>query len=1180
MPRHSIYVCVRWGVFLSAIALAACGGGGGTTVPDAPPPLSSTFKVHYHRALGDYTGWTVQTTAGAMETTAAAGTPDGFGAVYSLTLTSGATSLAFSIKNGATTDGAGALSVDVSGSTREAWVISGWAEAITRALPALPSASQVAVYYLRADTSYSGWGLHLWGDQVNNTVWGAPLQPAGTDTELGLGFLIDIKTGAAPGNCKPGNICLIVHKGDTKDPGPDMTFDPKLLGNIVFLLTGSADITSVPRRVGDVGIAGVGAHLVAHDTLAWCLGRDMNGFCVGDATLTSAELRYSPTAGITASGKVISGGTVIALTPRPSGLTPAQLLLAPYLAGASVYDIAPADQPALADAIKGQMVAVARKANGDAGKATQVNTALYLDENYDYEGPLGVAFAAGAPTVRVWAPTAQSMKLHVFDGGMTEIAGSPFVMTAGAKGLWEHAGDASWAGDYYRFQLSVYHPVTGKIEDLTVTDPYSVNLSPNGLYSQIVDLNDAALKPPGWDAMVKPPLAAPEDIVVYESHIRDFSVSDATTPVDRRGKYLGFVTEASATQSNGLKHLQALAAAGLTHVHVLPAFDFATVDEVAANRVDIDQPFSALCAKNSAVPAALCGQFTTQTIRQAMATFAGDSDQQQAIAGYVRGLDSFNWGYDPFHYGAPEGSYASTADGTTKILEFRRMVQGINAVGLRTVMDVVYNHTNASGIAEKSVLDKLVPNYYHRLDPDTGFVLSSSCCANTASEHRMMERLIIDTVVQWARAYKIDGFRFDLMGLHMKSNMLNVQAALAGLTPATDGVDGTKIYVYGEGWDMGELASNARGVNANQANMAGTGIGTFNDRLRDGIRGGGPFDHGADLRINQGFASGLYYDPNELSSATATTKDKLANAADLIKIGMAGSLLDFKLVNSAGSTVKAGAIGYGGQGAGYTQDPQESINYSAAHDNQDLWDIVQYKMPTGSTTADRVRAHNISLDVVLLGQGVPFIHMGDDMLRSKSMDGNSYDSGDWFNLVDWSGQTTAWKTGLPQQGDNGSSWNAIRAIYMDATAKPGPANIAAAAAHFQEMLRIRFSSPLFRLRTKADVLTRVDFLNTGPSQVPGVIVMTIADGTCAGADLDPARDGIVVVVNADKASHTMAVPGADGATLHAVQQASADAVVKTSSVAGNQLTVPARTTAVFDVPQSGNRGGGPPCNTR
>jgi pullulanase-type alpha-1,6-glucosidase len=651
-------------------------------------------------------------------------------------------------------------------------------------------------------------------------------------------------------------------------------------------------------------------------------------------------------------------------------------------------------------------------------------------------------------------------------------------------------------------------------------------------------------------------------------------------PVDRRGKYLGFVTEPSATQSDGLKHLGALAAAGMTHIHLLPAFDFATVDEVAANRVDIDQPFSVLCTKNTSVPAALCSQFPTQTIRRAMATFPGDSNQQQAIADYVRGLDSFNWGYDPFHYGAPEGSYASTADGTTKIVELRRMVQGINAVGLRTIMDVVYNHTNASGIGDKSVLDKLVPNYYHRLDPDTGFVLSSSCCANTASEHRMMERLIIDTVVRWARDYKVDGFRFDLMGLHMKAQMQHVAEALAALTPQADGVDGSKIYVYGEGWDMGELVRNARGVNANQANMAGTGIGTFNDRLRDGIRGGGPFDNGADLRANQGFASGLFYDPNELSSATPANKDKINQAGDLIKIGMAGSLADFRIMNAAGTTLKAAAIGYGGQGAGYTKDPQESINYAAAHDNQDLWDIIQYKMPTGTSTADRVRAHNLSLDVVLVGEGVPFIHMGDDLLRSKSMDGNSYDSGDWFNLIDWSGQSTAWKTGLPQQGNNGSSWTTITAIFMDAAAKPGPSNIAAASAHFQEMLRIRGSSPLFRLRTQADVMSRVDFLNSGPTQVPGVIVMTIADGTCAGADLDPTRDGIVVVVNADKASHTMTVTGADGATLHAIQQASADTVVKTSSVAGNQLTVPARTTAVFEVPQSGGRTGGPPCNTR
>src|SRR5262249_53874954 len=222
----------------------------------------------------------------------------------------------------------------------------------------------------------------------------------------------------------------------------------------------------------------------------------------------------------------------------------------------------------------------------------------------------------------------------------------------------------------------------------------------------------------------------------------------------------------------------------------------------------------------------LCTMFAGQTVRAAIASFAGDSDQQQRIAGYLRGLDSFNWGYDPFHYGAPEGSYASTADGTAKILEFRRMVAGLNAAGLRVVMDVVYNHTNASGPAsDKSVLDKLVPGYYHRVDPGTGSTESASCCADTASEHKMMERLMIDLTSRWARAYKVDGFRFDLMGLHTKSSMVDLQQALLAIDPT--------IFLYGEGWTMATLLPS---VQANQPNMGGTGIGTFNDRLRDGVR--------------------------------------------------------------------------------------------------------------------------------------------------------------------------------------------------------------------------------------------------------------------------------------------------------------------------------------------------------
>src|SRR5262249_43557293 len=160
------------------------------------------------------------------------------------------------------------------GTARTAYVISGFNEAIPRTLPAVPTASQVAVYYLRPDGVYSGWGLHLWGDQVNDTSWGSPVQPVGVDAPLGDAFLIAIQAGGSPIDCPVGDVCLIVHKGDTKDPGPNMSFDAKALGNIVFVLSGSTAVTSVPRKPGDVGIAGIAAHLVAHDTVAWCLGRD------------------------------------------------------------------------------------------------------------------------------------------------------------------------------------------------------------------------------------------------------------------------------------------------------------------------------------------------------------------------------------------------------------------------------------------------------------------------------------------------------------------------------------------------------------------------------------------------------------------------------------------------------------------------------------------------------------------------------------------------------------------------------------------------------------------------------------------------------------------------------------------------------------------------------------------
>jgi pullulanase-type alpha-1,6-glucosidase len=966
-----------------------------------------------------------------------------------------------------------------------------------------------------------------------------------------------------------------------------MGWDPGVQGNIVFLTSGSTSISAKPRKAGAVSIDGAGAHLLSRGVLAW----NVTG-------AASVELRASPTADITATDTDVVGGTVATTTLNAAGLDPAFLAKNPQFKGYARYDLAAADQATIPAALQGQLVAVARKADGSVLAATQVQRALAIDDVYAYAGPLGVSFAtvAGTPTFELWAPTAQSVKLHVHeaDAARTEIAGSPFTMARGAAGtasagVWSHVGAAAWYGKLYRFELVVYHPTTGRIETLFSTDPYAVSLSTNGTFAQIVDLADPSLKPAGWDALAKPPLAAPEDVVVYESHVRDFSALDPTTPAERRGKYLGFVTPPAGTPSDGLDHLAALASAGLTHVHLLPAFDFATVDEDPAHRVDLSSPFEALCALNAAVPAATCTAYAGKTILEAIESQPGDSAAQQQIADWMHLYDAFNWGYDPLHYGAPEGSYASTAEGPAKILEFRQMVQGLAAVGLRVVMDVVYNHTNAAGITDKAVLDKLVPGYYHRLTLDGGVVESSSCCANTATEHVMMGRLMTDTMVRWARDYKVDGFRWDLMGLHKKDDVLRTQAALAALTPAADGVDGSKLYLYGEGWDMGELGAYKQGIAATQINMSGTGIGTFNDRIRDATRGGSAFDSLWDLRKNQGFATGLTYAPNELAVAPS---DAQKSYVDWIKIGMAGNLRDFRLIDVNGVALSGMDVGYNGVRAGYTQDPQEAVNYVSAHDNQVLFDIVQAKLATGTPMADRVRAVEVALDVVALGQGVPFFHMGDDLLRSKSMERDSYDSGDWFNRVSWtgagiagwSGPPNGWKSGLPNASKDQANWPLVTQLFADATIAPTTADVTAAATHFQEVLAVRKSSRLFRLTTGADVMKRVDFLTTGPSQPPGLIVMTITDGTCAGADLDPAWDAVVVVINADVAAHDWLVANTSGFQLHPTLAGSADPVVRTAAVTtvtgGQSFHVPARTSAVFVQPQGASQGPGLPCNTR
>jgi pullulanase-type alpha-1,6-glucosidase len=759
-----------------------------------------------------------------------------------------------------------------------------------------------------------------------------------------------------------------------------------------------------------------------------------------------------------------------------------------------------------------------------------------LDALYPFNGALGAVIGRGTASLRfrVWAPTARAVNLVVYDSP-TAAAGHVLPMTwSAATGVWSANGDRSWINrKYYAYEVTVFVRATGRVEVNRVTDPYSLGLSADSQRSLVVDLESDETGPAGWRGLQKKATGdSPVATSIYELHVRDFSANDASVPAAWRGKFLAF----TANHSRGMSHLRALADAGLTHVHLLPAFDFATVPENPRDQL---------------VPV--------------IPDAAADSTAQQAAVGAVRDRDAFNWGYDPWHYTVPEGSYASKGNGLARVREFRAMVQALHDAGLSVVMDVVYNHTTASGQNPKSVLDRIVPGYYHRLD-SSGNVLGDSCCSDTAAENAMFEKLMVDSTEVWARQYGVDAFRFDLMSFHPKDTMLRVRANLRRFNP--------DVYIYGEGWNFGAIANNARFVQAAQLNLAGTGLGTFSDRLRDGVRGGGPFDGGTGLVRNQGFINGLWYDNNALADPqNPGQRDWLMHLKDLIMLGMAGNLKDYLLVDKDGILREGSQIDYFGQPAAYTERPDENIVYASAHDNQTLFDISQYKLPVATHLADRVRVQTLGLSIIALSQGVAFFHAGDDLLRSKSLDNNSYDSGDWFNRLDFTYQSNNWGVGLPPAWSNDTgNWSVMAPLLRDPTLKPGFAEINQARRNFLDLLELRRKTPLLNLASAAEIHQRLKFFNTGPDQNAALIVMAVAG--------DHGR-GLVVLINADTvaASFTPQTGGrADYAGTHTrlskVQRKGADVVVKAAAFDARTgtFTVPARTAAVFDVRRADDGG--------
>jgi pullulanase len=505
-------------------------------------------------------------------------------------------------------------------------------------------------------------------------------------------------------------------------------------------------------------------------------------------------------------------------------------------------------------------------------------------ERYTYRGDdLGCTYAPEETRFRLWAPTAAEAFVVLYDTWDAP-SGRALPMERGEQGTWTLTVPRDLHGTYYTYRVRVLG------EWAEAADPYARAVSVNGDRAAVIDLKRS--DPEGWQADARPPLLHATDAIIYEVHVRDFSIHPESG-MRHKGLFLA-LTEADTAMPDGtptgLRHIREL---GVTHVQLLPIFDFSSIDE----RERYHPPYS--------------------------------------------------WGYDPKNYNVPDGAYSTDPyDPLARIRELKQAVLALHRNGLRVIMDVVYNHVHDVNMSH---LGKLVPSYYFRMTGANQYANGSGVGNDTASERPMMRKLMTDSVVYWAREYHIDGFRFDLMGIHDVETMQAIREALDAVDPS--------IVIIGEGWNLNTpLPEERKAMQRNAGRMRG--IGHFNDAMRDGLRGSA-FDPRA-----AGFIGGNHA------------------LIDQVKGGVAGGIR------------YSDTIGH------FAVEPYHNVNYAEAHDNHTLWDKLQLTNPDVSED-ERMRMHKLAAAVILTSQGIPFLHAGQEFLRTKQGEENSYRSPDAINRLDW-----------------------------------------------------------------------------------------------------------------------------------------------------------------------------------
>lgn len=538
--------------------------------------------------------------------------------------------------------------------------------------------------------------------------------------------------------------------------------------------------------------------------------------------------------------------------------------------------------------------------SGTSVSMKDVVASQYFDEAFAYDGDdLGAVYQKESTRFCVWAPIASEVTLNLYEEGEGDSLLEAIPMTADEKGTWvyEKAGDLN--GVYYTYSINN----AGTVKE--TVDLYARSTGVNGQRGMVLDLDTT--DPEGFDQDVRPQFDSPTDAVIYELHVRDLS-SDPASGIENTGKFLG-LTETGRVNSEGLStgldHMKEL---GITHVQLLPSFDYASVDESKPNS------------------------------------------------------EQFNWGYDPQNYNVPEGSYSTDPfHGEVRVKEFKQTIQTLHENGIRVIMDVVYNHTFN---IEDSNFQKTVPDYFFRKNADV-YSNASGCGNETASERAMMRKYMIDSLVYWVREYHIDGFRFDLMGIHDQETMNDIRAAMDKIDPS--------IILYGEGWTGGDSTLPEYQQALKKTTYKLDRIGAFSDDIRDSLKGN-VFDD-----LDTGFINGK------------------GGMEESIKISVTGCTENEQTDYS--NHDKADNFWSGA--------PAQTINYLSCHDNLTLWDKLSVANAQDSEQ-DRIKMNKLGSAVVFTAQGVPFFQAGEEMLRSKpsavtegGYDSNSYSSPDSTNQLRW-----------------------------------------------------------------------------------------------------------------------------------------------------------------------------------